>query len=79
MSDFITRISTTDGAIVDHYVTDDEMVHLLQIIDLDGRESVVESESDILNGSGRECGTHLVVDPEAWAFVQESLNSVEVG
>ncbi len=78
MSDFITRISTTDSSVIGHAATADELTYLGQIIDIDGREAVVVQSEAILNGSGRRCGTHLVINAEAWQFVQATIENMAV-
>ena len=57
-----TYINTTDGAIVNHVLTDDERVHLEQIIDIDG-DTVIKQAMDIKNGSGRVVGESITITP----------------
>ena len=67
----ITTI-TTSGT-YQHIATEDELVLLAQVIDIDGRDAVVLASTDAKNGSGRVIGEHLTITDEAWQFVVESL------
>lgn len=53
--------------------TEDELVLLGQVIDIDGRDAVVLDSTPVRNGSGRVVGEHLTITDEAWQFVVESL------
>ena len=66
-----TTITTT--TISQHVATEDELVLLGQVIDIDGRDAVVLASTDAKNGSGRIVGEHLTIADEAWQFVVESL------
>jgi hypothetical protein len=67
----ITTITT--ATIAQHVATEDELVLLGQVIDIDGREAVVLASTAAKNGSGRVIGEHLTITDEAWQFVAESL------
>ena len=63
----------TTATIAQHVATEDELVLLGQIIDIDGRDAVVLDSTPAKNGSGRVIGEHLTIADEAWQFVAESL------
>jgi len=63
----------TTATIAQHVATEDELVLLGQVIDIDGREAVVLDSTPAKNGSGRVIGEHLTITDEAWQFVVESL------
>ena len=67
------RISTASGKLNYDEITEAEETYLGQVISIDGAESVVLSEEPILNGSKRECGTHMTITDEAWEAVQEAV------
>lgn len=67
------RISTANGKLNYETITEAEETYLSQIISITGAESVVRSEEPILNGSKRECGTHMTITDEAWEAVQEAV------
>ena len=67
------RISTANGKLNYETITESEDIYLGQVISIDGAESVVLSEEPILNGSKRECGTHMTITDEAWEAVQEAV------
>lgn len=63
----------TTSTIAQHVATEDELVLLGQVIDIDGRDAVVLASTAAKNGSGRVIGEHLAITDEAWQFVAESL------
>ena len=63
----------TTATIAQHVATEDELVLLGQVIDIDGRDAVVLASTAAKNGSGRVIGEHLTITDEAWQFVAESL------
>ena len=67
------RLSTASDK--HHYetITEAENIYLGQVISIDGAENVVLSEEPILNGSTRECGTHMTSAHAAWEAVQEAV------
>ena len=67
------RISTANGKLNYETITEAEDIYLGQVISIDGAENVVLSEEPILNGSKRECGTHMTITDEAWDAVQEAV------
>ena len=67
----ITYITTTESDM--RVASEDELVLLDQVIDIDGRDAVVLDSAPVKNGSGRVVGEHLIIDDEAWRFVVESL------
>ena len=67
------RISTANGKLTYDTITEAEETYLGQVISLDGAENVILSEEPILNGSGRECGTHMTITNEAWEAVQDAV------
>lgn len=67
------RISTANGKLNYETITESEDIYLGQVISIDGAESVVLSEEPILNGSKRECGTHMTITDQAWEAVQEAV------
>ena len=67
------RISIANGKLNYETITEAEETYLGQVISIDGEESVVLSEEPILNGSKRECGTHMTITDEAWEAVQEAV------
>ena len=67
------RISTANGKLSYETITEAEDIYLGQVISTDGAESVVLSEEPILNGSKRECGTHMTITDQAWEAVQEAV------
>ena len=67
------RISTTNGKVNYETITEAEETYLRQIISIDGTENVVLSEEPILDGSKRECGTHMTITDEAWEAVQQAV------
>ena len=68
----MTRISTANGKLNYETITEAEDIYLGQVISIAGEESVILSEEPILNGSKRECGTHMTITDEAWDAVQEA-------
>ena len=71
----MTYTTITTSAINQHVASEDELVLLGQVIDIDGYDAVVISSADAANGSGRAIGKHLTITDEAWTFVQESLTA----
>ena len=71
------RISTANGKLNYETITEAEETYLDQVISLDGAENVVLSEEPILNGSKRECGTHMTITDEAWEAVQDAVKAAE--
>ena len=67
------RISTANGKLHYEDITEAEDIYLGQVISIDGAENVVLSEEPILNGSKRECGTHMTIVDAAWEAVQEAV------
>lgn len=67
------RISTASDKLHYEDITEAEEAYLSQVISIAGEESVVLSEEPILNGSKRECGTHMTITDEAWDAVQEAV------
>ena len=67
------RISSASGELNHGAITEAEETYLGQVIGIDGAENVVLSEEPILNGSKRECGTHMTITDEAWEAVQEAV------
>ena len=67
------RISTASGKLNYETITEAEETYLGQVISIDGAENVVLSEEPILNGSKRECGTHMTITDEALDAVQEAV------
>ena len=69
----MNRISTANGQLNYDTITEAEETYLGQVISLDGAENVILSEEPILNGSKRECGTHMTITDEAWEAVQDAV------
>ena len=67
------RISTANGKLNYEDITEAEDIYLGQVISIDGAENVVLSEEPILNGSKRECGTHMTIVDAAWEAVHEAV------
>lgn len=67
------RISTANGKLNYETITEAEDSYLGQVISIDGAEDVVLSEEPILNGSKRECGTHMTITDAAWEAVQQAV------
>ena len=67
------RISTANGKLNYETITESEDIYLGQVISIDGAENVVLSEEPILNGSKRECGTHMTITDAAWEAVQQAV------
>lgn len=67
------RISTASGKLNYETITEAEETYLGQVIGIAGEESVILSEEPILNGSKRECGTHMTITDAAWEAVQEAV------
>ena len=67
------RISTANGKLNYETITEAEETYLSQVISIAGEESVILSEEPILNGSKRECGTHMTITDQAWEAVQEAV------
>ena len=67
------RISTASGKLNYDEITEAEETYLGQVISIDGAENVILSEEPILNGSKRECGTHMTIADAAWEAVQEAV------
>ena len=67
------RISTANGKLNYETITEAEETYLGQVISIDGAENAVLSEEPILNGSKRECGTHMTITDEAWEAVQQAV------
>ena len=67
------RISTANGKLHYEDITEAEDIYLGQVISIDGAENVVLSEEPIVNGSKRECGTHMTIADQAWEAVQEAV------
>ena len=67
------RISTANGKLNYETITEAEDIYLGQVISIDGAENVVLSEEPILNGSKRECGTHMTITDAAWEAVQQAV------
>ena len=67
------RISTASGKLNYEDITEAEDIYLGQVISIYGAENVILSEEPILNGSKRECGTHMTITDEAWEAVQEAV------
>lgn len=73
----IFTISTDDGQVTDHTVTEAEDTYLGQVTALDGFDSVVTDQRTITNGSGRVCGEHWTITAAAWADVQTAIRTDE--
>ena len=67
------RISTANGKLHYEDITEAEDIYLGQVISIDGAENVVLSEEPIVNGSKRECGTHMTIADAAWKAVQQAV------
>ena len=67
------RITTDDGKLRYEDITEGAAFYLDQIITMPGAENIILSEEPILNGSKRECGTHLTITDEAWEAVQQAV------
>ena len=67
------RISTANGKLNYETITEAEDFYLGQVISIAGEESVILSEEPILNGSKRECGTHMTITDTAWDAVQQAV------
>ena len=67
------RISTDSDKLHYEDITEAEDIYLGQVISIYGAENVILSEEPILNGSKRECGTHMTITDEAWEAVQQAV------
>lgn len=73
----MTYTTITTSTVDRRVATEDELVLLGQVIDIDGYDNVVTASEDAKNGSGRVIGEHLTITDEAWSFVQASLIAPE--
>ena len=73
MSEYATIVINTATTENNRYLTDDELVLLGQVIDIDGEDNVILKQQPLHNASGRQIGETWTITEEAWEFVQRAI------